>query len=70
VAHRAMVTRRTNEISTTGNWAGGEYIEAAPLLESQNPAMIALRETAKSAAAANTTSLLTGERGTGKDVLA
>jgi transcriptional regulator with PAS, ATPase and Fis domain len=65
-----MGTRRTNEISTSGNRAAGEYIESAPLLESRNPAMIALLETARSAAVGDTTILLTGESGTGKDVLA
>jgi NtrC-family two-component system response regulator AlgB len=45
-------------------------IEEAPLFESQNPAMAALLETVRRAAAADTTILLTGESGTGKDVLA
>jgi transcriptional regulator with PAS, ATPase and Fis domain len=45
-------------------------IEEVPLFESQNPAMIALLQTVKRAAAADTTILLTGESGTGKDVLA
>jgi two-component system, NtrC family, response regulator AlgB len=47
-----------------------ELVAKAPLLESQNLKMKSLLETAKRAAAANTTILLTGESGTGKDVLA
>jgi NtrC-family two-component system response regulator AlgB len=47
-----------------------EVIETPPILESQNPKMIALLETVKRAAVADTTILLTGESGTGKDVLA
>jgi NtrC-family two-component system response regulator AlgB len=42
----------------------------APLLESNDPAMQRLLETAKRAAASDATILLTGESGTGKDVLA
>jgi NtrC-family two-component system response regulator AlgB len=69
-----MSIRRPNGISEVGLSASGqaglENIEEAPLLESQNPGMIALLETAKRAAAADTTILLTGESGTGKDSLA
>ena len=42
----------------------------APLLESQNPAMTALLEMVQRSANSDTTILLTGESGTGKDVLA
>src|SRR5580700_9533932 len=61
-----MDIRRASEISV----AAREGIEQAPRLESQNPAMTALLENARRAAAADTTILLTGESGTGKDVLA
>jgi transcriptional regulator with PAS, ATPase and Fis domain len=47
-----------------------EAIEEGLLLESRNPAMIALLETVERAAAGESTILLTGESGTGKDVLA
>src|SRR5437879_2737055 len=57
-------------ISSASDEAARESIEAAPLLESQNPAMIALLETVQRAATADTTILLNGESGTGKDVLA
>jgi two-component system, NtrC family, response regulator AlgB len=69
-----MSIRRPNGISEVGLSASGqaglETIEDAPLLESQNPGMVALLETAQRAAAADTTILLTGESGTGKDSLA
>ena len=52
------------------NQVAHEAAEQAPLFESQSPAMIALLETAKRAAAGDATVLLTGESGTGKDVLA
>jgi len=69
-----MDIRRPNGISGVGVPASSlvaqEAIEDTPLLESQNPGMIALLETAKRAAAADATILLTGEIGTGKDVLA
>src|SRR5271168_4390065 len=69
-----MGIRRPNGISVVGLPASSQAvqgaIEEAPLLESQTPGMIALLETAKRAAAADTTILLTGESGTGKDVLA
>jgi two-component system, NtrC family, response regulator AlgB len=69
-----MGIRRPSGISTGGipanNQAAQDAIEEVPLLESQNPGVIALLETAKRAAAADTAVLLTGESGTGKDVLA
>jgi two-component system, NtrC family, response regulator AlgB len=68
--HSAMDIRRPNGISAAGNYPAREDFEEAPLLESRNPAMIALLETMKRAAAADTTILLTGESGTGKDILA
>ena len=45
-------------------------IEETPLLESRSPSMIALLQTMERAAAGEATILLTGESGTGKDVLA
>jgi NtrC-family two-component system response regulator AlgB len=42
----------------------------SPAVESHNPAMVALLDAAKRAAMGHTTILLTGESGTGKDVLA
>jgi NtrC-family two-component system response regulator AlgB len=65
-----MDIRRPIGISGAGNGTAREAIEVAPLLESQNPAMFALLEMVQRAAAADTTILLTGESGTGKDVLA
>jgi len=65
-----MDIRRPNGIPASSNRAAGEHIEIAPLFESQNPAMIALIERARNAAAADSTILLTGENGTGKDELA
>jgi NtrC-family two-component system response regulator AlgB len=47
-----------------------EAIEEGLLLESRNPGMTALLETVERAAAGDSTILLTGESGTGKDVLA
>jgi transcriptional regulator with PAS, ATPase and Fis domain len=47
-----------------------EAKEEGLLLESRNPAMLALLETIERAAAGDSTILLTGESGTGKDVLA
>ena len=47
-----------------------ETIQTPALLESRTPAMIALLEKARLAAASNATILLAGESGTGKDVLA
>jgi len=45
-------------------------IEEAPLLETHSPAMLGLLETARQAAASEATILLTGESGTGKNVVA
>src|SRR5277367_3670340 len=45
-------------------------IEEAQRFESRNPAMVALLEAARRAALAETTILLTGESGTGKNALA
>ncbi len=45
-------------------------IDEAPLLESSSPAMVRLMETARQAAASEATVLLSGESGTGKNVLA
>jgi two-component system, NtrC family, response regulator AlgB len=45
-------------------------IDEAPLLESGSPAMVRLMETARQAAASEATVLLSGESGTGKNVLA
>ena len=47
-----------------------ETIEEGLLLESRNPRMNALLETVERAAAGDSTILLTGESGTGKDILA
>jgi NtrC-family two-component system response regulator AlgB len=69
-----MNVRRPNGISALGlpinNQAAQEAIKEAQLLESQNPGMVALLEAVERAAATDTTILLTGESGTGKDVLA
>jgi NtrC-family two-component system response regulator AlgB len=69
-----MGIRRFAGISTAdlpaGNPAVREVIAEVPLFESQNPRMAALLETARRAAAGDTTILLTGESGTGKDLLA
>jgi NtrC-family two-component system response regulator AlgB len=45
-------------------------IDESPLLESNSPAMVRLMETARQAAASEATILLTGESGTGKNVIA
>jgi NtrC-family two-component system response regulator AlgB len=45
-------------------------VDAPPLLESQSPVMQRILETARRAAASDTTVLLTGESGVGKNVLA
>ncbi len=47
-----------------------DVVYDAPLLDSQSPAMVKLLETAQRAAASDATILLTGESGTGKNVLA
>jgi two-component system, NtrC family, response regulator AlgB len=55
-------SRRTGEAAQA--WA------ASPFIESRNPAVIALLDVAKRAAMGHTSILLTGESGSGKDVLA
>jgi len=69
-----MAIRSPSGTSTTGLPAGDipaqDMIETDPLLESQHLAMIALLERAQRAAGTDATILLTGETGTGKDVLA
>jgi NtrC-family two-component system response regulator AlgB len=52
------------------NRALREAMDDLPLLDSQSPAMLRLLETARQAAASDATVLLTGESGTGKNVLA
>jgi len=52
------------------NYAADEAKEEGILLESRNSGMVALLETIERAAAGDSTILLTGESGTGKDVLA
>jgi two-component system, NtrC family, response regulator AlgB len=52
------------------NRALRETIDDSPLLDSKSPAMARLVETARQAAASDATILLTGESGTGKNVLA
>jgi two-component system, NtrC family, response regulator AlgB len=47
-----------------------DVVYDAPLLDSQSPAMVEMLETAQRAAASDATILLTGESGTGKNVLA
>jgi len=52
------------------NRALREAMDDLPLLESKSPAMIRLLDTARQAASSDATVLLTGESGTGKNVLA
>jgi DNA-binding NtrC family response regulator len=52
------------------NRALRDVMDEAPLLDSRSPAMTRLLETAQQAAASDATILLTGESGTGKNVLA
>jgi DNA-binding NtrC family response regulator len=52
------------------NRALHKAVDDPPLLESRSPAMVRLLETARQAAASDATVLLTGESGTGKNVLA
>jgi two-component system, NtrC family, response regulator AlgB len=52
------------------NRALREAMDDLPLLDSQSPTMLRLLETARQAAASDATVLLTGESGTGKNVLA
>ncbi len=56
--------------SAAGRQVPQEAIEEGLLLESRNPGMAALLEMVRRAAAGDSTILLTGETGTGKDVLA
>ena len=56
--------------SEAGRQVPQEATEEGLLLESRNPGMAALLEMVKRAAAGDSTILLTGETGTGKDVLA
>jgi transcriptional regulator with GAF, ATPase, and Fis domain len=52
------------------NRALREAMDDLPLLESRSPAMVRLLETARQAAASDATILLTGESGTGNNVIA
>ena len=54
----------------TQNKALRSAIDEEPLLDSQSPAMRRMLETARQAAASDATILLTGESGTGKNVIA
>src|SRR5260370_20289945 len=69
-----MEVRRPNGIPAVELPANHKVADAASeddlILESRNPAMTALLETVQRAAAGESTILLTGESGTGKDVLA
>src|SRR5258708_25488496 len=69
-----MDVRRPNGIPAAELPANHQAADAASeddlILESRNPAMTALLETVQRAAAGESTILLTGESGTGKDVLA
>jgi two-component system, NtrC family, response regulator AlgB len=69
-----MDVRRRNGFPAAENLANHQVPDAATegdlVLESRNPAMIALLETVQRAASGDSTILLTGESGTGKDVLA
>lgn len=70
----AMHVRRSSGTATVESSVNGPEsqaaIEEAVLLESQDPAMAALLQTVERAAAGDSTILLTGESGTGKDLLA
>jgi NtrC-family two-component system response regulator AlgB len=65
-----MEIRRSHSIQTTIPRRPKEPAEDLPLFESRNPEMSELLETAARAAAGDATILLTGESGTGKDLLA
>ena len=69
-----MDVRRPNDSPAAENPANHKEPDAASeddlIFESRNPAMTALLDTVKRAAAGDSTILLTGESGTGKDVLA
>jgi two-component system, NtrC family, response regulator AlgB len=66
VVDRALELRRLR----TENRTLRDTLEERPLLESHSPAMKQLLEVARQAAASEATILLTGESGTGKNVLA
>jgi len=66
VVERALEVRRLR----VENRVLRETIEDRPFLETRSPAMRRLLETAEQAAASDATILLTGESGTGKNVLA
>ncbi|MGB6565535.1 MAG: sigma 54-interacting transcriptional regulator [Candidatus Binataceae bacterium] len=65
-----MEIRKSCSVETVWPRLAKEPAEDLPLLESRNPEMSELLETARRAAAGDATVLLTGESGTGKDVLA
>jgi NtrC-family two-component system response regulator AlgB len=66
------LVNRALEVKTlrSENQALRDTIDEVPLLESKSPAMVALLETARQAADSEATILLSGESGTGKNVLA
>src|SRR5208337_1222645 len=66
VIERALEVRELR----SQNQALLRVIEGVPLVDSRNPAFSALIETAHQAASSDATILLTGESGTGKNVLA
>src|ERR1700680_656783 len=66
---RRVHTTEPADLSAGSHGLHGSAADS-PCLESRNPAMVALLDTAKRAASGHTTILLTGESGTGKDVLA
>ena len=65
-----MEIRKSYNVETVNPLLAKEPAEDLPLFESPNPEMSELLETAARAAAGEATILLTGESGTGKDVLA
>src|SRR3984957_12702378 len=65
-----MEIRRSQSVQAAVPRRPKEAAEDLPLFESRNPEMSELLETAARAAAGDATILLTGESGTGKDVLA
>jgi NtrC-family two-component system response regulator AlgB len=65
-----MEIRRSYSVETGKLRLPGEPAEDLPLLESRNPEMIELLETAAKAAAGDAPILISGESGTGKDLLA
>ena len=68
--HEVMEIRRSFNVETAIPRLPKEPVEDLPLLQSRNPEMSKLLEAAARAAAGDATILLTGESGTGKDVLA